>query len=175
MKQNIKRGLKFGIPVIIFFTVLISWIGGFREGFLPGLIIGLIIGGVFALLISCVNSDTAKESFAEFRWDKEKRARMKTNFKKLLPNFAILFMGALLTRYTGKIYLFFLISVSLCLAVSFLQSFKTGEYKKLKAEGELTAYYALLFTLPVSFLSTYVIFLLLIFGGDVQAIIKLLQ
>jgi hypothetical protein len=175
MKRNIKRGLQFGIPIAIFFTVFISWIGGVREGFLPGLIVGLVIGGLFALLISCVNSETATESFAEFRWDKEKRERMKANSKKLLPNLAILFSGAVLTRFTGKIYSCFLISISFCVIVPFLQSFKTGEYRKLKAEGELTAYYALLFTLPVSFLSTYVIFLLLVFGGDVRAIIKLLQ
>lgn len=126
-------------------------------------------------MIGFVNSETAKEGFADFRLDKEKRARMKANFNKLLPNLSILFVGAILTRYTGKIYLFFLISVSLCMAVSFLHSFKAGEYKKAKAEGELTAYYALLFTLPVSLLSTYVIFLLLVFGGNVKEIIKLLQ
>jgi hypothetical protein len=175
MKPNIKRGLHFGIPVVILLTVVICWIGGLREGLLPGLIVGLIIGGLLALLIACVNSETGKEGFADFRLDKEKKARMKANFGKVLPNYVVLLAGAVLTRYTGKIYLCFIISMALCLAVSFLQSFKAGEYKKVKTEGELTAYYALLFTLPVSLLSTYVIFLLLVFGGDVNAIIKLLQ
>lgn len=174
MKQNIKRAFKFGIPVVIFFTASISLIAGLREGFLPGLLIGLFIGGVLALLIGFVNSETAKEGFADFRWDKEKRLRMRSNSKKLLPNLSILLIGAALTRYTGKIYLFLLMSVALCMVLTFLQSFKSGEYKKAKADGDLTAFYALIVTLPVSLLSLFVLFLLLVYGGNVKEIIKLL-
>jgi hypothetical protein len=136
MKQNIKRAFKFGIPVVLFFTVLISWIVGLREGFLPGLFIGLFFGGLLALMVGFVNSETAKEAFAEFRWDKEKIARMGSGFKRLLPTLFILIIGASLTRYTGKLYLSFIASIALCMAVSFFQSIKSGEYKKRQKRKE---------------------------------------
>ena len=98
MKQNIKQSLKFSIPVVIFLTVLISWLAGFKEGWMPGLLIGLFVGGLIALTVALIFSDTAKESFTDFRWDKQKRSISKSNLKKLLPNLFILLVGAALTR-----------------------------------------------------------------------------
>ena len=174
MKPNIKRAIKFSTPVVIFSIVLVSWIAGLKEGFVPGLIMGLFIGGLFALMIGFVNSETGKEGFADFRLDKEKSSRMKANFKKLFPNLSIVFICAVLTRFTGKKYLFFIMSVALCMAVTFLQAIKSGEYNKAKAKGELTAFYSLLLTLPVSLLSLFFLFLFLIYNGNVKAIFKLL-
>jgi hypothetical protein len=175
MKTNIKKSLTFSLPAVVFLAAFITWLAGFQEGFAPGLLIGLFVGGVIALVVGLLFSDTEKEGLVELRGNKEKRSIAKGNFKKLLPNLLILFVGAALTRYSGRIYLFFAVSIALCIAVTFIQSIKSGEYKKAKAEGELTAYYALLFTLPVSLLSQFVMFLLIVFGGNVKAIVKLLQ
>ncbi|MFH1702215.1 MAG: hypothetical protein ABIB41_02125 [Nitrospirota bacterium] len=174
MKQNIRQSLKFSIPVVIFLTAFFSWIAGFEEGFVPGLLIGLFVGGLIALIVAFIFSESAKEGFADFRLDKEKRSRMASNFKKLLPNLSIILMGAVLTRYTGKIYLLLITSIVLSMTVTFLQSIKSGEYKKASEEGELTAFYALIVTLPISLISLFILFLLLVYGGNVKEIIKLL-
>ena len=137
MKTNIKKALAFSTPVVIFLTVFISWLAGFKEGLMPGLLIGLFVGGLIALTVALIFSDTAKESFADFRRDKQKRPIAKSNRKKLLPNLFILLIGAFLTRYTGKIYLLFITSVVLSVAVTFIQSIKSGEYKKAKLPAGL--------------------------------------
>ncbi len=92
MKQNIKRACKFGIPVFIVFTLFFS-----LAGLLPGLLIGLFVGGVTALLIGLVNSETVKETFADYTLDKEKTSRKWSNLKKVLPNLTMLLIGAILT------------------------------------------------------------------------------
>ncbi len=174
MKTNIKKSLTFSTPVVIFLTVFISWLAGIKEGLVPGLLIGLFVGGVIALVVAMIFSDTAKEGFADMQWDKEKRSRAKSNFKELLPNLVILLIGSFLARYTGKLYLLFITSIALCMTVTFIHSIKSGEYKKAKAEGKLTAFYAALLTLPISLFSLFVLFLLLVYGGNVSEIIKLL-
>lgn len=170
MNYIIKQSLKFSLPVFILITILLTLAGAF----LFGIFLGLLIGGSIALMVGFIymiesmHNESVKEN-------KEKRLRAKSNYKRLLPNLLILFSGAALTRYTGKLYLFFVASIALCIIVTILQSIKSGEYKKAKEERELTAYYALLFTLPVSLLTQFAMFLLLVYGGNVKDIIKLIK
>jgi len=174
MRQNIKQSLKFSIPAVIFLTVFISWLVGFKEGFVPGLLLGLFVGGLIALVVAFIFSESAKEGFAALRPDKGKRLQAASNFKRLLPTFFIMLMGAILTRYTGKLYLMLIVSIVSSMTITFLQSVKSGEYKKAKAEGELTAFYSLFLTLPVSLLTLFALCLLLIYGSNVEEIFKLL-
>jgi hypothetical protein len=169
MKYNIKRGLKFGIPVFIVFTLFFS-----LAGLLPGLIIGSFVGGVTTLLISLVNSETVKETFADHAIDKERRTRKWSNLKQVLPNLTILLIGAILTRYTGKLYLMLILSVVLSTSAFCFQWIKSGKYKKAEAEGELVAFYALIITLPISQASIFITFLMLVYGYNVNEIFKLL-
>lgn len=95
-------------------------------------------------------------------------------FTRLLP-LIIMFTGSVLTRYTGRIYLFFLMSVLLSMTVTYLQTIRTERYKNAKARRELSAFYGLFITLPFSLLSLFFFFLFLIYGGNFEEIFKLLK
>ena len=170
MKYNIKQSLKFSLPVFILITVFFTLAGSL----LLGIFLGLFIGGFIALMVAFIYSKSLKESVADFRLDKEKRSRLGLNLRKLIPTYFIILIGAILTRYTGKIYLMLILSVALSTAAAFILSIKSDEYIKAKAEGDLTAFYALIITLPIPLISIYVLFLLLVYGGNVQEIFKLL-
>ena len=135
MRQNIKQSLKFSIPAIIFLTVFISWLVGLKEGFAPGLLLGLFVGGVIALIVAFIFSESAKEGFAALRPDKGTRLQTGSKFKRLLPTFFIMLMGAILTRYTGKLYLMLIASIVSSMTITFLQSIKAGNIKKQKQKG----------------------------------------
>ena len=141
---------------------------------MPGLLIGLSIGSLIALTVGFIYSETAKEGFAGFRLDKEKLSRMRSNFIRMFPALFIILIGTFFTRYTGKIYTILILSVALSIAVTCIQSIKSGEYKKASAEGELTAFYAFILTLPISLATIFVLFLILVFGGNINEIIELL-
>ncbi|GBE06819.1 MAG TPA: hypothetical protein ENH31_05190 [Nitrospirae bacterium] len=177
MKQNIKQSLKFSLPVFIFLTVIISVAAGFEEGVISGLLIGLLIGLLvslpIALVVAFIYSESTKEFFADICHDKESRSRMGLNVRQLIPVLFIILMGAVLTRFTGKIYLMLIASVALSIVLVIFQSVRTGNYKKAVEEKELVTFYGSFVVLTIPFISMFFIFLFLVYFGNVMEIIKL--
>lgn len=129
---------------------------------------------MIAIVVGFIYSESAREFFAEFRLDKNKRSVMRTNLKRLLPPFSVILIGTILTYYTRKLYAMLLLSVALSIVVFFLQSIKAGEYKKAAIEGEFHAYYTVIITLIIPPVTLFFMVLILIYGFNLKEIISLL-
>lgn len=173
MNSYSKQFLIIGLPVLLFLTLLFSWLAGLEEGFVPGLLLGSLVGGILSLVVGFLYSKSTREVMSDLLKERKTHPTgIKNIMKNVLP-VIILLIGALLTRYLGDIQALLLLTLAFSMTAYILQSVFLGEFKSALTNKELVAYFSGIVILLVSQLIIFFNFLLVIYGFNVNKIMEL--
>ncbi|MEK6527329.1 MAG: hypothetical protein AABZ36_00380 [Nitrospirota bacterium] len=167
--------LVVGIPIFIFLVAFFSFLLGLKEGLIPGLLIGLFVGSLISCVLGFIYSKTGKEAITALSKNVESGRVKQKNEKLIFLPYAILLLGAIYTRYTGKILPSFILTISLSITVFILVSYFSEELKKsLWEEG-----YVILITYTITqvlpFTITYICIVFMLYGFDLKKIVELFK
>jgi hypothetical protein len=158
--------LVVGIPITVFFAIYLSLLLGTHEGLVPGVLIGLFVGGIISLILGFFYSTSIKKGISEMLQEITSRPKQKIPKLVFLP-YAIVFFGAIVSRYSGHILPSLPLSIIMSISALFLITFFSPELRCDFQDGNL-AITAYIITRLIPFSITFFIFLFALYGFDFE-------